>query len=153
MECPFCRSNQLMVVNSRPTQKDTQVWRRRKCLDCKGIFTTYEKMDLSHLIVIKKSGKAEKYQRAKLYSGIYHSSIDKKNVDRGEMSKLSEDITNQVEQEILQLKKKNIMSKEITTIVLDLLATKEPDIFLRFLAYREGGNAKEINRAIGKYFK
>ncbi|MEJ2347889.1 MAG: hypothetical protein P8Y17_01655 [Patescibacteria group bacterium] len=99
MHCPFCGSSQIMVTNSRPTKGDSQIWRRRKCLDCQENFTTYERMNLSHLIVVKKSGKKEKFQRAKLYASIYHSMIDRKNFDKGEASQFAEKITEQIEQD------------------------------------------------------
>lgn len=152
MHCPFCGSTQIMVTNSRPTIGNSQIWRRRKCSTCGGIFTTYERINLSHLVVVKKSGRREKFRHAKLYSGIYHSSIDKKNFDRGEMSEFSEGITSQVEQEIIKRKKKEIKSTEITEIVLKILRKKAPEVFLRFLAYREGEDRKKMKQLMKKYF-
>lgn len=151
MLCPFCGSNQIIVVNSRPNSVGSKIWRRRKCLRCKEIYTTYEKINLSYLIVIKKSGKKQRYNRTKLYSAIYHSSIDKKNVDRGDESGFADEITNRVEQEILKLRRKEIRSSEITQIVLDMLRKKAPDSFLRFLAYREGADKKQIRKLLKRY--
>jgi len=144
MYCPFCNSTQVAVVNSRATKKDSQIWRRRKCLICNEVFTTYEKIDLSHLIIIKKSGRKERFIRAKLYAGIYGSTIDKKNADKGEMSELAEEVTNKVEQDIVALKRKKIQSVEITEMVLKILGKRAPDALLRFLAYREGENKKRL---------
>ncbi len=152
MECPFCGSTQIMVTNSRPTMGSSQIWRRRRCLECGGSFTTYEKVDLSHLIVIKKSGKRQKYNRAKLFSGIYHSAMDKKGADRGDMGQFSEEITRKVEQEVLKMKRKKVHSSEITVIVLKTLSRKDRSVFLRFLAYREGGDKKRMNQLMKKYF-
>ena len=151
MLCPFCGSNQIFVTNSRPTKGRTQTWRRRRCASCKSVYTTYERLNLSHLTVIKKSGKRQRYLRAKLYSGIYHSSIDQKNVDRGEMSELSEKIINHIEKEIVKLRKKNIHSTEIVEIVLRILRKKEPAFFLRFLAYKEGSDKKKMEKLLRKY--
>lgn len=153
MFCPFCESTQVMVTNSRPTKGSSQIWRRRKCLGCEEIFTTYEKINLSHLIVVKKSGRKERFRRAKLFSGIYHSSIDKKNADRGEMSEFSEKITNQIIQEILKLKRKKIRSTEITEMVLNKLRKRAPDVFLRYLAYREGSDRKKLGTLLKRYTK
>ena len=152
MHCPFCGSTQIMVTNSRPTMRGLQIWRRRKCLKCEGYFTTYERANLSHLIVIKKSGKKQKYSRAKLYSGIYHSTIDKKGADRGEMSKFSEELTNFIEVKIINLRKKMISSSEIENIILDTLRKKAPDVFLRFVAYKEGNDRNKMKNIIKKYF-
>lgn len=153
MNCPFCGSTQIMVTNSRPTMAGTQIWRRRKCLDCENFFTTYEKANLSHLIVVKKSGKKQKYSRAKLFAGIYHSTIDKKGADRGEMAELSEEITNLVEQKIMSLRKKEISSDEIKNIVFGILSKKGLDILLRFVAYKEGNQKKAMKKLLKKYFK
>lgn len=151
MQCPFCGSSQITVVNSRPNTAGSQIWRRRKCLKCKSIYTTYEKVNLTYLIVIKKSGKKQRYNRVKLFSAIYHSSIDKKNVDRGDESEFADEVTNRVEQEILKLKRKEIQSTEITHIVLSIFKKKAPDTLLRFLAYREGANKKQMYKLLKKY--
>ena len=152
MNCPHCGSNQLSVVNSRPTMNSSQIWRRRKCLTCQEVFTTYERMNLSHLTVVKKSGKRQKFKREKLFSGIYHSAIDKKNADRGEVSEFTSSILLQIEQEILKLKKKEIETREITNIVLEILKKKSPDTFLRYLAYREGNDGKNMKKLLKEYF-
>jgi transcriptional repressor NrdR len=142
----------VFVVNSRSTKGGSQIWRRRKCEDCEGTFTTYEKTNLSHLKVVKKSGSRQRYSRAKLYSGIYHSSIDRKGADRGIMSELSEELTSQVERRIILLKKKRVHSEEIGDIVLEVLRKRSPDIFLRYLAYREQEDNQKMKGFIKKFY-
>jgi len=151
MECPFCGSSQLSVVNSRPTKSNSQIWRRRQCIKCNAVFSTYERINLSYLIVQKKSGTHQKYSRAKLYAGIYHSMLDKKNADRGTLSVLSENITNEIEQKILKLRKKVITTNEVKKIVCIVLSYKSPDSLLRYIAYRESNNPNLINKKIKKY--
>jgi len=141
-----------MVTNSRPTQDGSKIWRRRRCQDCRGLFTTYERAELSHLIVVKKSGRRQKYSRAKLFAGIYHSTIDKKGADRGDMSQLSEEIAYLVEKDIADLKRKEISSTEILEIVLQVLHKKAPDALLRFVAYKEGNDKKKMKQFITKHF-
>lgn len=153
MDCPFCGGEQIFVVNSRPNVRIGQIWRRRKCGDCGGIFTTYEKVNLTHLFVIKRSGKTQKYSRAKLYSSIYHSAIDIKHADRGEMGKLTDRLTNEIERKIILLKRKKVMSEEIMELVLDTLVKGNWDIFLRFLAYREGKDKNRAKKILKKYLK
>jgi|SRR3989344_1427131 len=152
MRCPFCGTTQIMVVNSRPTNSGIRIWRRRKCLKCKGTFTTYERINPSHLIVVKKSGKHQKYSRAKLYSSIYHSSIYKKGADRGEMSQLAEEITNTVERQMIFSKKKRVSTDEINEIVYEILGKKAPSMLLRYVAYKEGESKKKLKGVIKKYF-
>lgn len=151
MNCPFCDSTQVLVVNSRPTKNNTQIWRRRKCFDCHKLFTTYENIDLSYLFVIKKSGRRQRYNHAKLFSSIYHAAIGEKKVDRGDMGDLAKRITDEIEKEILLLKKKNIKSSEIFDISVKILKKKYYGTFLRYLAYfkkldSKTGNKREIKR-------
>ncbi len=149
MECPYCHALQTAVTNSRPTLGETQIWRRRRCLNCHEIFTTHEVVDLSHLVVIKKSGKSEVFSRSKLYSGIYGATIGSKTPDR---EKVVEKITREVERELLFLKRKRIMSMEIADVVLKKLRKSQPATFLRFLAYcKDITNETQMKRELGKY--
>ncbi|HLE48920.1 MAG TPA: ATP cone domain-containing protein [Patescibacteria group bacterium] len=152
MNCPFCGSYQVMVTNSRANTKRNKVWRRRKCLDCENTFTTYEYIHLSYLTVIKNSGKKQKYNRAKLYASIYHSCLDKKGVDRGDISQFTEKITNEVESKLLGLKRKTITTIEIKAMVLKTLRKRSPDTLLRYLAYREGNDRRKLVSSVRKYF-
>lgn len=153
MRCPFCQSDVIFVVNSRPTANESQIWRRRKCSKCGEQFTTYEKINLSYLKVIKRSGAVRVYSRAKLFSGIYHSSIEGKHKDRGEMGELSEKLTQEVEKRIMLLKKKRIETAIIGDIVLSVLKKHSQEIFLHYLAYKEGANDKNLASHITKYYK
>lgn len=149
MECPYCHALQTEVTNSRPTLKETQIWRRRKCLNCGEVFTTHEIVDLSHLVVIKKSGRSEVYSHSKLYSGIYGATIGSKTPDR---EKVVEKITREVERELLFLKRKRIMSMEIADIVLRKLKKSHSATFLRFLAYCKAiTNESQMKRELTKY--
>jgi transcriptional repressor NrdR len=149
MECPYCRKSLTEVTNTRPTRTMSQIWRRRKCLSCKETFTTHEIVDLSHLVIIKKSGKSEMFSYIKLYSGIYGATIGSKTPNR---EKVVEKITREVEREILFLKKKKIHSWEIADIVLLKLRKSHTATFLRFLAYcKDITNEQQMKRELQKY--
>ncbi len=151
MYCPFCQSPNTKVTNSRLTRGNTQVWRRRKCLRCKEAFTSHEIIDLSHLIVIKKSGKPQKFSRMKLYSGIYGATISSKTPHR---EYTVDKITREAEREILALKKKQVSSEEIANIVLRLLKRMHPRTFLRMLAYHADIHTEtDMTRAFNRYTK
>ncbi|HKC05093.1 MAG TPA: ATP cone domain-containing protein [Patescibacteria group bacterium] len=151
MECPYCHKQLTFVTNSRPTKNNAQVWRRRYCENCKETFTTHEVIDLSHLVVIKKSGQAERFSQAKLYSGIYGATIGSKLPNR---EFVVDKITREVEKKILSLKKKKLASQEITDIVLEGLKKSSPTTFLRYLAYNKNPKSEvQIRKELSKYLK
>lgn len=138
MICPRCGSDQVITINSRPTQKMTQTWRRKKCLKCNFIFTTHEKIDLSQITVIKKDGRKVKFSRAKLYSGIYQVVAGAKKVDRGKAGVTAEKITQEIEKIILLRRDEKIESQKIYRIVLEYLKPRYKGHYLRYLAYFSG---------------
>ena len=135
MKCPFCDSDQLVVTNSRPTNSEMEIWRRRKCLRCGGLLTTHEKIDLSYITIVKRSGKHTKYNRAKLYSSIYHAISATKKIDRGTAGDISEKIMEKVEKDIVKLKEKVLSTKNIFEITSAVLKKNYPNSWLRYVAY------------------
>ena len=151
MECPYCHKQLTFITNSRPTKGNMQVWRRRHCENCGETFTTHEIIDLSHLIVIKKTGQAERFSRAKLYSGIYGATIGSKLPNR---EFVVDKITREVEKKILFMKKKRISTQEISDIVLKILKKLSPTTFLRFLAYNKNPKSEsQIRKELSKYLQ
>lgn len=130
MQCPFCHDYNTKVTNSRSTRGAAQIWRRRKCLSCDEIFTTHEIMDLSHVLVIKKSGMNEMYSRMKVYSGIFYASQGSRLMQR---ELFVDRITCDVEKDILALKQKKIAAEDIARIILTHLKRKHTPSFLRYL--------------------
>ncbi|HOX96182.1 MAG TPA: ATP cone domain-containing protein [Candidatus Woesebacteria bacterium] len=146
MICPFCGSDNVKVTNTRLTRKDLETWRRRWCNDCKEAFTTYEKIDLSYLKVVKKDGRKVYYNRAKLYSGIYQATTNQKNVDRGDMGQLAEKMTEEIEKKILGLKTKEVSTEQIYALASEVLKKNNDGAFLHYVAYFKG---KATNIKIG----
>jgi transcriptional repressor NrdR len=130
MKCPYCRQDTTEIYNSRTTRFGTQTWRRRRCLSCHESFTTYEAPDLGFLKVVKKSGKKERYSRAKLYSGIYGAFLS---IPRKETT--VDAVTDTVEAKLLDTKKRELRSDDIARIVLSTLKHFNTAAFVRFLAY------------------
>jgi len=149
MECPYCHKPLTVVTNSRSTRGNSQIWRRRECLNCQEIFTTHEMIDLSHLLVVKKSGKTERFNRMKLYSGIFYSS-NASQIENREI--LVDKITREVEKEILTLKQKKLESSQIADIVLKVLRKRHTPTFLRFLTYcKDITNEVQMRKELNKY--
>jgi transcriptional repressor NrdR len=148
MDCPFCESNQIVVVNSRLTRKGIQIWRRRKCLSCKESFTTYERIELSFLKVVKRNGNHEYYKQAKLYSGIYSAVVASKKMDRGDAGEKAEEILRNVEEKILKTKKKEIETETIKEMVMAELLKTDWRSGLRYWAYFSGEERKWLKRVV-----
>ena len=130
MKCPFCRQDTTEVYNSRSTRFGTQIWRRRKCLSCHESFTTYEAPDLSFLKIVKKTGKKQRYSRAKLYSGIYGAFLS---IAAKETT--IDSVTDTIEAKLLDTKKAELNSAEVATVVLTTLKHFNTSAFLRYLTY------------------
>ena len=149
MECPYCHKPTTIVTNSRTTKINTQIWRRRKCLSCKSIFTTHESIDLSHILIMKKTGKAQIFSSIKLYSGIFHASTITK-IPHREM--FIQKISREIEAKILSLKKEKFTSDEIADIVLHTLRKRHIPTFIRFLIFcKELTTEKQLKQAFVKY--
>lgn len=135
MKCPFCSSDQIVVKNSRPTNSDTVIWRRRHCLKCKSLFTTKEKIDLSYITVEKKSGKKVRYSQARVFSGIYTALISGKKVDRGDCSQSAYDIIQDFEKDLVLNRIKEIKTEQILKKVAIYIKKENPGAMIRYLAY------------------
>ena len=106
MICPFCGYEETKVLDTRDTDENTTVRRRRVCLSCDRRFTTYEKVEHVPVMVVKNGGKRELFSREKILTGILRA-CDKTEVSVKEAEKISEDI----EVEIY-----NSMAKEINKV-------------------------------------
>ncbi|HZK58201.1 MAG TPA: transcriptional regulator NrdR [Clostridia bacterium] len=138
MKCPFCSHQESKVVDSRPTDEGQAVRRRRECMLCTKRFTTYEKIDEIPLIVVKKNGNREPYDKNKILNGVIKS-CEKRPVSLQDIEKLVDEIERQLY---------NTMEREITTefignLVIDKIKELDEVAYVRFASvYRE---FKDIN--------
>ena len=147
MKCPYCRAETTDVFNTRSTKFGTQIWRRRRCLECNESFTTYEAVDLGFLKVKKKTGTKERYSRAKLFTGIYEAfrSVENK-------QNVVDAVTDTIESKILDIKKDTISSEEIASITLQTLKNYNMIAFMRYLANQaDVANEAQLKRELKKY--
>lgn len=144
MLCPSCKKSDTKVIDSR--DEDIQVKRRRCCLKCDYRFTTYETFESPKLQVIKKKGNVEQFSLEKLTRGI-KLALEKRPFNNDQI----QDIINQVEQQIINLKINPVSSKEIGNIILELLRKKDDVAYLRFLSvYKKFGSAKKFQKEAEK---
>ena len=124
MKCPYCAHPDTQVIETRDSEEATR--RRRECLKCERRFTTYEKADLDEIIVIKKDGRKEKFDRRKILNGMI-SSCEK----RVPLAKL-EDIADEIEAELRRKEVAEVESKSIGKIVMRKLKSIDKIAYIRF---------------------
>ena len=133
MKCPFCRSENTRVIDSRPADDNSSIRRRRLCDDCNKRFTTYEKVETIPLIVIKKDNTREQYDRSKIESGVLRA-CHKRPISVNQINQL----VDEVETEIFNREDKEISSSVIGEVVMDKLKDLEAVAYVRFASvYRE----------------
>ncbi|NLM04591.1 MAG: transcriptional regulator NrdR [Clostridiales bacterium] len=143
MNCPFCNHYNTKVVDSRPTDEGQSIRRRRECVKCNKRFTTYEKIEEVPLIVIKKSGNREAFNRNKVLNGIIKS-CEKRPVSLTEI----ENIVNKIEKHLYNSMEKEIKSKYVGELVMEELKKLDEVAYVRFASvYRE---FKDVNTFIGE---
>ncbi|GFN35981.1 transcriptional regulator NrdR [Tepidimicrobium xylanilyticum] len=138
MNCPFCNYQETKVVDSRPTDEGQAIRRRRECLKCSKRFTTYEKIERIPLIVVKKDGNRQTYDRNKILNGILKA-CEKRPVPL----EVIEDMVNEIEKELYNSMEKEVTTQYIGELVMDKLKTVDEVSYVRFASvYRQ---FKDIN--------
>ncbi len=139
MRCPFCGANEDKVIDSREAAEGSAVRRRRECLKCQRRFTTYERLEESPLLVVKRDGRREPFDRKKILSGILKA-CEKRPIPMDRM----ETIVDEVEREIGRQFEKEVSSVEIGQKVMQRLAELDDVAYVRFASvYR---SFKDINQ-------
>ncbi|WP_288831928.1 transcriptional regulator NrdR [uncultured Megasphaera sp.] len=133
MRCPFCKSAETKVTDSRATDEGSAIRRRRECQACRRRFTTYEMVEEVPLVVIKRTGDRELFDRNKIINGLLRA-CNKRRITRQQI----EDIVNRVERTIRNLLLQEISSEKIGEIVLNELKTVDEVAYIRFASvYRQ----------------
>lgn len=138
MKCPTCNNNSTRVLDSRPVDEGRSIRRRRECEACSYRFTTFEKVEDIPLIVVKKEGTREEFNREKLLRGLIKA-CEKRPVALKEL----EDIVSEVEKELRHHGISEVRSEDIGEMVMDRLAKVDEVAYVRFASvYRQ---FKDIN--------
>ena len=138
MKCPYCEHTESKVIDSRPTDEGNSIRRRRECLKCEKRFTTYEQIESIPVIIIKKDGTRQPYDRQKLMNGILRA-IEKTPVTFKEV----EETVAKVESKIFNSLDREVESKMIGELVMEELKNLNPVAYVRFASvYRE---FKDVN--------
>ena len=138
MRCPFCGHDEDRVIDSRPADEGSAIRRRRECISCSKRFTTYEKIENLPLLVIKKDGTRQPYDRDKLISGLLKS-CEKRPVSTVQIEKLADTVELQIQNSL----RREISSVEIGEMVMELLKELDEVAYVRFASvYRQ---FKDVN--------
>jgi transcriptional repressor NrdR len=129
MRCPFCDFGESKVIDSRPLEENNAIRRRRECLKCAKRFTTREIIEEISMMVVKKDGRQEKYDRNKILSGMLKSS------DKRALSlEMLEEAVNKVDKEIRSTREREISSTEIGRLVAERLKELDQVAYIRFVS-------------------
>jgi len=140
MRCPYCSSTDSQVKDSRPTDDNTAIRRRRVCNDCGGRFTTFERVQLRELTIAKKSGKRVPFDRDKLERSV-HTALRKRDVDEERVERMINGIVRQLESK----GEGDIPSEEVGRLVMEGLKQIDEVAYVRFASvYQDFKEAKDF---------
>ena len=133
MKCPFCGFLESKVIDSRPADESTSIRRRRECLACKKRFTTYETIESLPLVVIKRDGSRQTFDKAKLINGMVRA-CDKRKVPLSVL----ESIADEIEQSLQSALEREITTEEVGEMVMRRLKNVDEVAYVRFASvYRQ----------------
>jgi len=149
MKCPYCSNLDTRVIDSRLTDSNDSVRRRRICQKCGKRFTTYERLENQPIAVIKKDNTRQPFDRNKILSGLIRACI-KRNISTEVLNKIVDDIEN----EISNMPSNEIQSKEIGDLVLKRLKNLDKVAYIRFASvYKQFDNIKQFTRELSELQK
>jgi transcriptional repressor NrdR len=133
MKCPYCKISDSKVVDKRDAEDSEVIRRRRECLKCGKRFTTYERVELADIRIIKKDGRRELFDRNKLLKGILKA-CEKRPISDDRIKKLADEI----ETNLRRREKTEIESKVIGELVIEKLKRMDKVAYIRFASvYRQ----------------
>jgi transcriptional repressor NrdR len=146
MRCPFCGYSESKVVDSRPADEGATIRRRRECLSCQKRFTTYEIMERLPLVVIKRDGSRQPFDKMKLLNGMLKA-CEKRQVPL----QVLEGIANEIEQELQNSLEREVGSTKIGELVMKRLKDVDEVAYVRFASvYRSFKDASTFMEEISR---
>ena len=138
MKCPYCGYAESKVIDSRPAEEGASIRRRRECLACQRRFTTYEIMERLPLVVVKRDGSRQTFDKNKLINSMLKA-CEKRSVALDELEKIADEIEQELQNEL----EREIPTSEIGELVMDKLKDLDEVAYVRFASvYRQ---FKDIN--------
>ena len=133
MKCPYCGYSESTVIDSRPADENSSIRRRRECLSCGKRFTTYETVESLPMVVVKKDGSRQSFDRRKVLGGMIRA-CEKRPVPLAELEKIAEEI----EQDLQNSMEREISTEAIGEKVMERLRNVDQVAYVRFASvYRQ----------------
>jgi transcriptional repressor NrdR len=146
MQCPFCNNQETQVRDSRPTEENSAIRRRRQCLACGGRFTTFERIQMRDLTVVKRSGKRAPFDRDKLMRSV-DISVRKRNIDPDVIERMVTGIVRQLE----STGETDIPSNLIGSLIMAALREVDMVSYVRFASvYKNFREVKDFEDFVGE---
>ena len=146
MKCPYCAHLESKVVDSRPAEEGASIRRRRECLACRKRFTTYETMESLPLVVVKKDGSRQSFDRNKVLGGLIRA-CEKRPVPYSAL----EEMVGEIEQVLQNEMEREISSAQIGELVMERLKKIDEVSYVRFASvYRQFKDINTFMRELNK---
>ena len=148
MKCPYCGYSESKVIDSRPADEGKSIRRRRECLSCEKRFTTYETVESLPMVVVKKNGSRQSFDRRKVFNGMLRA-CEKRPVPVAELERIAEEI----EQNLQNSLEREISTERIGEEVMERLKKVDEVAYVRFASvYRQfkdiGTFMEELNKLL-----
>ena len=149
MKCPFCGDQDSKVVDSRHSDDGLSIRRRRECMGCQRRFTTYEIVESLPIIVVKRNGSRQNFDRNKIYTSMMRA-FDKRKVDSADLER----IATEIEQTIQNSLEREISTDKIGEMVMERLKPIDEVAYIRFASiYHRFQDATSFMREISKFLE
>lgn len=149
VKCPFCGSLESKVIDSRHIEESNSIKRRRECLGCEKRFSTFEKIETAPIMVIKKSGVRQEFDRNKVLAGIRHA-CEKRPVSSEAMEKIASEVELELSNSLVQ----EIESIKIGEMVMERIKKTDEVAYVRFASvYRQFKDINTFKEELEKLLK
>ena len=146
MRCPFCLHNDTQVKDSRPTEDNAAIRRRRFCADCGSRFTTFERVQLRDLMILKKNGQRVPFERDKLIRSV-QLACRKRPVDETRVER----VVNGIQRRLESSGESEIRSETVGELVMEALSNLDPVAYVRFASvYKNFREARDFEDFVGQ---
>lgn len=149
MKCPFCQSEKDKVLDSRPSEGGSVVRRRRECLACHQRFTTFERVEQVPLVVVKRDGSRQLFDRQKIITGLAKA-CEKTNISVEQYEEIANDVEATLRNQLVQ----EVPTSKIGELIMRKLGRIDPVAYVRFASvYKQFKTVSQFQKEIEKFRK